>query len=243
MLKDLHTHTRYSRMGLYLHAHGTIMENVKAAHDCGLEEIAITDHGPREMYGLSLKKLPQIRAEIAEAMAKYPDVKVKLGVEANIIDSPNGIDVEPEDLQLFDFINAGFHYGAPRCKSLLNFAAFNLPCPKRLKEKLCEFNTELAVRAIKNNDILVLTHPGDKSFFDIDRLAAACEERGTLMEINARHKRPNVEDLKTMAKYRVKFIIGSDAHRPCQVGRFVKSVKLALDAGIDLDRIVNIVKK
>jgi len=243
MVKDFHTHTKYSRMGLYLHAKGTIMENVQAAHECGLEELAITDHGPREMYGLDPKKLPQMREEIAEAMAKYTDVKVYLGVEANIIDSPNGIDVEPEDIKDYDFINAGFHYGAPHCRSILNWIAFHLPCPQLLKDKMSEFNTEIALRALNSNEIKVLTHPGDKAYIDIEALAKACEARGTIVEINARHQRPNVEDLKVFAKHAVKFIIGSDAHKPCQVGRYVQSVELALAAGIDITRIVNIVER
>jgi len=101
-------------------------------------------------------------------------------------------------------------------------------------------NTELALRALRNNDIKILTHPGDKAYFDMAALAAECEKTGTLIEINARHRRPNIDDLRLMAKYSVKFIISSDAHRPKHVGRYVKSLKLALDAGIDTARIVNV---
>jgi len=243
MVSDLHTHTLYSHMGLYLHALGTIRQNVKAAHKCGLEEVAITDHGPREMYGLNPKKIPKMRQQIASAMKRFPDVRVLLGVEANIIDSPNGIDVEPGDIKDYDFINAGYHYGAPHCKSVLNWIVFHLPCPKWAEEKMSDYNTELAVRALHKNNIKVLTHPGDKAYFDMDALGKACEETDTIVEINARHARPNVDDLRTLAKYDVKFILGSDAHKPSQVGRYLDSVELAKAAGIDLDRIVNIVKK
>lgn len=236
---DYHTHTYYSVVGPYKHAKGSIMENVVEAHRCGISELAITDHGPREFYGLDPKKIPQMRAEIAEAEAKYPDVKVYLGVEANIMDSPNGLDVEPEHITDYDFINAGYHYGVPHCHMIANWVSFKLPCPQRFKDKVCKINTELALRALKNNKIKILTHPGDKAYFDMDALGKACEESGTLVEINARHKRPNVEDIKTLAKYAVKFVINSDAHKPEQVGRYVKTVELALAAGV-LDRVINV---
>ena len=47
MIWDIHTHTTYS------HGKGTIEENVNAALALGLEEIAITDHGPGHLtYGI-----------------------------------------------------------------------------------------------------------------------------------------------------------------------------------------------
>ena len=236
---DYHTHTRYSVVGPYRHGKGTIMENVEAAHAAGLKEIAITDHGPKEFYGLDPKKIPQMRAEIAEAQARFPDVKILLGVEANIMDSPNGLDVATEHIADYDFVNAGYHYGVPRCHMIANWISFNLPCPQALKDRVCKTNTELALRALHSNNIKILTHPGDKAHFDMDALGAACAETGTLVEINARHKRPNVEDIKTLAKYAVDFIISSDAHTPDKVGRYVKSVALAEAAGV-LDRIVNL---
>ncbi len=241
--KDLHTHTRYSRVGFYLHAKGTIMENVEAAVNCGLDEVAITDHGPKELYGLDPKKIPDMRRDIAEAEARFPDIKVSLGVEANIMDSPNGLDVSPEDIKDYDFINAGYHYGVPRCGMIANWITFKLPVPQSWKDKMKRKNTELALRALHNNKIKIITHPGDKAFIDIEEIAKACEQTGTLIEINARHRRPNLEDLKVMANYAVDFIISSDAHKPDKVGRYVQSLGLALAAGIAVSRIVNVVEK
>ncbi|MBQ0018874.1 MAG: PHP domain-containing protein [Clostridiales bacterium] len=240
--KDLHTHTIYSRVGLYFHGKGRIIDNVRAAHEKGLTELAITDHGPTDLYGLNEKKIPKMRAEIAEAQAKYPDVKVYLGVEADIVNSKNGIDIKPENIGLYDFINAGYHY-VPNCRMLANYLVFHLPCPKMLKAMMCQYNTGLVLRALYSNDIKVLTHPGDKAYVDMDAIGKACEETGTLLEINARHKRPDTEDLRCLAKYAVDFIIGSDAHKPGKVGRYAKSVALALAAGIETWRIVNLVER
>lgn len=50
---DYHTHTIYS------HGSGTIEDNVKAAINKGLKEIAICDHGPGHyLYGVKKKTYP-----------------------------------------------------------------------------------------------------------------------------------------------------------------------------------------
>ena len=239
---DHHTHTIYSRVGPYFHGKGRIIDNVRAAAKRGLDSLAITDHGPSDFYGLSIRKLPQMRRDIAQATLSFPKLKVYLGVEADIVDSENGLDVSPEDFNKFDFVNAGYHY-VPHCHMIHNFVAFRFPWPEKLKERLRRQNTARIVKALRSNDINILTHPGDKAFIDEHAVAKACEETGTLVEINARHKHPDVEDLKIYKQYDVKFVISSDAHRPKHVGRYAESMALALEAGIDPDRIVNIRKR
>ena len=239
---DHHTHTIYSRVGPYFHGKGRIIDNARAAAKRGLESLAITDHGPSDFYGLNPKKIPQMRRDIAAAMHSFPKLKIYLGVEADIVDTPNGLDVAPEDFGKYDFVNAGYHY-VPKCHMVHNFLSFRLPWPKKLKERLRRQNTARIVKALKSNDINILTHPGDKAFIDEHAVAKACEETGTLVEINARHKHPNVDDLNIYKQYDVKFVIDSDAHRPMHVGRYAESMALALEAGIDPERIVNIKKR
>lgn len=239
---DYHTHTIYSRVGPYFHGKGRVIDNARAAAKRGLASLAITDHGPSDFYGLNLKKIPQIRREIAAAMHAFPKLKIYLGVEADIVDTPNGLDVSPEDFALFDFVNAGYHY-VPKCHMIHNFVAFRAPWPKKLRERLRSQNTERIIKALKSNDIKILTHPGDKAFIDEHAVAKACEETGTMVELNARHKHPDVRDLQIYKNYDIDFVISSDAHRPKHVGRYAESLALALEAGIDPARIVNIEKR
>lgn len=82
---DYHTHTVYSKVGPYLHGKGTVLQNAAAASLRGMRELAITDHGPTDFYGLDLKKIPQIRDDIVKAMKRFPSVKIYLGVEADIV--------------------------------------------------------------------------------------------------------------------------------------------------------------
>lgn len=239
LTSDRHTHTVYSKVGPYLHGKGTIRDNASAAYDRGLREVAITDHGPSDFYGLDLGSVAAMRREIAEAEAEFPGLKVLLGIEADITDSENGLDVAPGEFSLFDFVNAGYHY-VPKCRMIANWLAFHLPIPAGAREKLRAQNTERIMKALRCNDIYILTHPGDKAFIDLHAVAKACEETSTIVEINARHKHPNREDLELFASYDVSFAISSDAHRPERVGSYAESLSLALSAGIDPKRIVNI---
>ena len=239
---DHHTHTIYSRVGPYFHGKGRIIDNARAAAKRGLDSVAITDHGPSDFYGIDLSKLSQMRRDIALAIAAFPKLKIYLGVEADIVDTPNGLDVSPEDFRKFDFVNAGYHY-VPKCHMLHNFMAFRLPWPKKVQERIRQENTARIVKALKCNDIRTLTHPGDKAYIDKHAVAKACEETNTLVEINARHKHPDVRDLQIYNKYDINFVISSDAHRPKHVGRYAESLALALEAGIDPARIVNIEKR
>jgi len=237
---DLHTHTIYSCTGPYLHATGSIIENVAAAHALGLETVGITDHGPHEIYGININKVPEMRREIELAKKLYPDIEVLLGVEANIVNTLNGTDLTDEQFALFDFVNIGYHYGARNAAMIRNYLTHRNLLGRKENERLRAFNTDMALRAIYNNKIKVLTHPGDKAPFEIRELCKACEDTGTLMEINARHTHMTIDEIKIAAEYDVKFIIGSDAHKPGQVGRYVMSVARAMEAGLDLSRIVNL---
>ena len=236
---DYHTHTVYSCVGPYLHGKGSVLQNVQAAALKGLKTVAITDHGPWDFYGLKLSRIPQVREDIRKAREKFAGIRVLLGVEADIVDSPNALDVTREEQEQFDFINAGYHY-VPHSRMLANWLAFRFPCPASVKEKLRQQNTERIIKALTNNKIFILTHPGDKAYIDVHAVAEACQETHTLVEINARHAHPNCEELKVFAEYDVKFAISSDAHSPGKVGRYDRSLALAFKAGIPAERIVNI---
>ena len=90
------------------HGKGRIIDNARAAAFVGLKELAITDHGPSDFYGLDPKKIPQMRRDIAAAKAIFPKLRIWLGVEADIVDTPNGLDVSPEEFDSYDFVNAGY---------------------------------------------------------------------------------------------------------------------------------------
>lgn len=248
MIYDIHTHTTFS------HGKGSIEDNVKIALEKGLSMIGISDHGPGHLaYGVKRKNLPVMRAEIDRLRPLYPTIEIQLGVEANIINPSGKLDITKEEEKLLDYVLAGYHFGTmgerPFLAALTHIGNFfktyvfkdqseNGAGGKESRQK--RINTELVIKAIHENRIKVLTHPGDKGPFDLLAIARACEEANTLMEISTWHDAPTAEELKALAKTDVSFIVSSDAHAPERVGTFAPGLKRAMEAGIDPGRIVNL---
>lgn len=241
MKYDLHTHTTYSHGFIKPHGKGTMEENVRAAIAAGLDGIAISDHGPGHIfYGLKRQLLPEMHEEIKRLRQAYPQIDIYFSVEANLMESENNLDVSHEEMGDYDFILAGYHYGVFHGHCMANFMNNKKLSGKSVRDKLLELNTEMAVGAIRKNQIKVLTHPGDKGPFDIHEIAKACADTGTLMEISTWHSHLTVEEIKIAMKEDVGFIIDSDAHTPDRVGSFAGGLSRAAEAGLDLDRIVNV---
>lgn len=248
MIYDIHTHTIFS------HGKGTIEDNVKAAIKKGLSEIGIADHGPGHLtYGVKRGSFPIMREEIRRLTPLYPEIRITLGVEANIINSSGALDLLKEEWSYLDFVLAGYHYGifgeqpVRALKThLVNFIVTHTTGRKvrwgigRGERNQRRINTDLVIKALYENDIKVLTHPGDKGAFDLKPIAEACRETGTLMEISTWHEAPMNEELAHLAKMDVQFIISSDAHTPDRVGTFEPGLARALSSGIDPERIVNV---
>ncbi|MBE6045274.1 MAG: UDP-N-acetylmuramate dehydrogenase [Clostridiales bacterium] len=240
MTYDLHTHTTYS------HGTGSVEDNVKVAVEKGLEFIAISDHGPGHLfYGIKRNEIPNFKKDVEQMAEKYPQISVRASVEANILhaepgtDHANGLDVKPEEFKDFDFIIAGFHFGCTHCSSIKNWLWSH--GIKAGEENLRKSNTKMITDALRLNDIAILTHPGDKGPFDILEIAKVCAETNTLIEINGRHNHLTVDEIKeAMQVEGLNFIISSDAHSPDAVGSYKASLQRALDAGLDISRIVNI---
>jgi putative hydrolase len=230
---DLHSHTTYS------HGKGSIEDNVRAAIERGLSHIAITDHGPGHLfYGVKRDAIAEMRKEIDMLNVKYPKIMIQLSVEANIINKGNHLDITPEEFELFDFVIAGYHYGLPN-----GYCVRNWLWNKGLKvgeRRLMNKNTDMTIKALYENNIAILTHPGDKGPFEMRPIAEACADTDTLMEISTWHDHLTVEELKIAAQTDAQFIINSDAHHPKRIGDFEGGLARALEAGIDLSRIVNL---
>lgn len=236
MIYDHHTHTVYS------HGKGSIEDNVQAARRLGLRSIAISDHGPGHLtYGMKRESVPVMRREIKRLNELYDDIDVFYSVEANITLTGNHLDVSLEEFSDYDFIIAGYHYGIKNGNCLTNFACSH--AGGIFKNRLLVSNTDMTVKALYENDIRILTHPGDKGPFDIKELARACADTGTLMEISTWHGHLTAEEIRICAESGAEFIISSDAHTPARVGDAAAGIRRAEEAGLPLSRIVNVAEK
>lgn len=230
---DIHTHTQFS------HGKGSIADNVKAAAARGLSRVGISDHGPGHLtYGVKRRDFQRMRQEVESLKPLYPNLKIELGVEANIINPSGRLDLRPDEMDWFDYILAGYHFGVLGEAPWQALRTHSLNLVRSQAQKMR--NTELVIKALHQNRIYAVTHPGDKGTFDIPAIAAACLETGTLLEISNSHEAPTENELRTLVSTENRFIISSDAHRPEHVGEYREGLTRALAAGIDPARIENI---
>lgn len=239
LLGDYHTHTKYSRRN---HGKGTIEEQVKAAVEKGLSQVAITDHGFNQvLYGVRRSDMPKMRDEINEVKERYP-IELLQGVEANLISARGDIDIEPCDYEYLDVLLCGYHKlvkGKRRrdfffiFKNLLS-SVFHITT-KRQRER----NTNAYINAMKNYDIDVLTHLNHGCKVDVQKVAKVAKETNTYIELNG--KRLGMSDKEILDAYNegVKFILDSDAHSPKRVGDCHLGLEAILRLRIPESAVVN----
>lgn len=236
---DYHVHSKYSG-----DCQNEIEGIVREAIEIGLTEIAITDHGPKHsFYGINKSDYPEIRSVIDGLNVKYPEINILLGLECNILTSNGGkLDISDEMLEINDIIIAGYHFGSDMRKDTwLHAMNFLSKFSKIIYKKASKKNTDIIVKAMLENDIDILTHPGAKGPIDIEKIAMTAEKTNTILEINNGHGHLTVEDIRIAMKYDVKFATNSDAHKLERIGRVPNSLDRAREAGLSKSRIINIV--
>ncbi|MEZ4357527.1 MAG: PHP domain-containing protein [Eubacteriales bacterium] len=232
IIADYHTHTIFS------HGKNTIEENVLAAIDKNLSEIAICDHGPSHIfYGIKRHKLNEYLDEIARVKKKYKDkIKVLSALELNVRSFNGFIDVDSETAKRFDILLLGYHK-AVWCDSLDSFFYFTLM--RRFNKKNVDKTTRAYIEAIKKNNIFLIVHPGYGMRLNYDMLIPYLKKYGTAVEINSSHNELSIEDIDAFTKAGIKLVISSDAHESSLVGNFDDAYKFAESAELSNYNILN----
>ncbi len=238
ILADYHTHTDYS------HGKGTIEENVKVAISKGIKTIGISDHGYRHLtYGIKLDDIFRMKEEIDVLNERYKEIDILLGMECNILDDKGNIDANDKIIEVCDYIMAGYHFGSfptsikVAFNHMMNFTSSKLSFQS---EKVKQYNTRAVVNAMKNNDIFIITHPGDKGEVYIEEIAKAAKQYNTMLEINSSHGNLNQSQLEQIKHIENKFVIGSDAHTPQNVGNFELALQNIEKAKLNIELVQNI---
>lgn len=241
IVADYHTHTRFS------HGRSTVLENVRAARERGLEAVAISDHGPANLFGIgvaSLDSFDAIRREVIEAQEMYPDMKVLLGVEANVISVDGRLDIPLEMQERFDVVLVGLHPMVQwrPLREGIGLIARNLLGGRILdwKEEARWLNTTAIVNAVLSNRVHAVTHPGYRLSIDTEILAKACARTGCALEINSSHTHTTVEYIQIAKDAGARFVLGSDAHSAERVGDLGRAAAMARNAGLDSADILNV---
>ena len=240
LLADYHTHTKFSRNN---HGKGTIEDNVRAAYEKGLSQIAITDHGfNQKSFGVRRKDIPLVKEKIEDAKEMYP-IDVLLGVEANLISSNGDIDIIDEDMENLDILLCGFHrlVKSTSKREQMKFVFKNIMCEifHHTSKKQREKNTNAYINAMRKYDIDILTHLNHGCKVDIEKVARVAKETNTLIELNG--KRLGMTDAEILKCYELgcKFVINSDAHHPKHVGDCHLGLEACLRLRIPDSAIVN----
>jgi putative hydrolase len=221
LIADLHIHTVASG-----HAYSTIEEYAAAAKKKKLKVIAITDHGPAMPGGADPYHFSNQRM--------IPDilngVRILRGGEINIIDSEGHLDLSNEYLKTMDFVSIAMH---PKCG---------------YKGKGERENTKALLKAMKNPYVRVIAHPGNPMYpIDYKKVILIAKERDILIELNNSSltisRKGSFDRCFEIAKF-VKEIgwkvtLGSDAHISTMVGDLDTVLKMAMDAGLKKEDIIN----
>ncbi|MCF8011223.1 MAG: PHP domain-containing protein [Clostridiales bacterium] len=239
IVSDWHTHTRYSD------GSGAVEDNVRAAAEMGLKEVAITDHGPRGLF-IGVKSeydYLKIKEEI-KSFQENSGVRILLGAEANIIDPDGSIDIPPGIVKELDILLAGLH---PQviAKSVGDTAGWIFPnllskAYKSLREKMRGINTRAVVNAMYSNPISVITHPDLIMPVDLNEVARASAGTNCAVEINSRHDYNKDEVIKAAMEWKAPVVVNSDAHSPGSVGRLESGIALLNKWNVPVSMVKNV---
>lgn len=188
----------------------SILEMAEAAHQAGLEYIAITDHTKSLAMtgGLDEKKLAEQGKEIDTVNKKLKGkITVLRGSEVDI-KKDGSLDLPDTALAKLDIVGVSIH------------SHFNLP----EKEQ-----TVRVIRALKNPYVNIFFHPTGRLIdrrppanFDMAKVLRVAKEYNVAMEVNASADRLDLKDahIRMAVNLGVKLIINSDAHNVNSLGHY-----------------------
>ena len=223
MRANYHTHTRWCK-----HGEGEIEDYIEEAIRCGLEVIAITEHVPHrdnlDPRRIQWEEFLDYDACLNRAIRQYSGkIKMIKGFECEYYPE------EMADYRMFQRVYGYelFFLGQHRSgeeREIDNFA------PKGKREM--QIYADEVCRGIATGFFTFLAHPDlalqgygqwDESCEAVMRqIFAACEKHGVPVEINInglRDKRsyPNEQAFTISKEYGLRYLINSDAHRPCDL--------------------------
>lgn len=249
MLADYHTHTYLCK-----HAGGEPEEYLRQAEIAGLSELGVSDHCPWPVgYDQECRmfenEYPLYRGIVSRLQASGSKVKVRLGMEVDWV--PGRMDIVREKLGVedYDYIIGSVHYVDDF--PFDNPALLHEWAKPGKAEWVWETYASLLADYIKSFDFNIIGHmdlpkkfghlPCDmKKFMEkTDYAFELAGKKNMSIELNTSGLRKPVKeiypslDILKLAKARgLSITLGSDAHKPSEVGaNFKEAVELAKAAG------------
>lgn len=234
---DYHTHTFYS--GRNGHAKSRPQDVYAVAKEKGLKQVAICDHGFRHFcFGTTRARMRKLRDELDKLNAEG-DVKMLLGIEANIYSSDGLVDLKQADRGMLDIVVAGYHK-LTWAKNPSDAFRYTLPALLGVDAEAAKKRyTRAIVNAIKTQKINILSHPCYGLLMDMKEIIKAAADYGVMLELNGKRVSMTDEEVLMMAESKVAIVANSDAHTPERVGDVAVPVALCERLNIPLTRISN----
>ncbi len=243
---DYHIHTK--RCG---HATGEMSAYVEQAITAGLPEIGFSDHLPflhkrDKGYTMALEELPGYVEEVEAMRRRYPQIRIKLGIEADYFP---GREKETEALikrYAFDYVLGSVHFidgwgfDIPEAKQ--SWKGKNVAAVYRRYFELLRESARIPFFDIIGHPDLVKKfghRPNEALNEEIEETAHVFKASGKSVEVNTSGLRKPVREiypakplLEAYRKQGVPIVFGSDAHAPEEVGKdFDRAVQLAKSVG------------
>jgi len=235
---DYHIHTK-----LCHHATGEMYEYVEAAISKKIDEIGFADHLPMiylpsnlplEDYCMKLEELPLYVQNVQQLQEKYPDIIIKLGIEADYYEGKEQ-DIKNLLNQVdFDYIYGSVHaIGDPAW--VIDDDRFRHKYQEYDLFELYQLYFKYLTQAIQTGLFDIIAHLDlPKKFGDrpeqsiksmIDEVVEALVKNKVSIEVNtagfrkpAGEQYPSEEILRACYENDIQVTLGSDSHRPEEVG-------------------------
>lgn len=241
---DYHMHTTASD------GRESLERMVKAAREKGLKEIAITDHGPSNLFaGI---KSPEVLLRLRDYarllnQSFEGEFRILVGVEADVTSCQGDIDVPYDIYKELDLLLVGLH---PHIIPDTVEAGIYLVGGNKaqrflpgLREAVAEVNTRALTAAIRKHGAQIAAHPGLGMPVDIKEVAVACRAAGCAFEINTGHDYISPREVGWALDQGAQIIVNSDAHFAGTVGKLQSGWEVLIAAGAGPEQVVNLTEK
>ncbi len=235
-LCDVHTHTLFSK-----HAYGTILENVHAAADTGLELLGSADHYSSMLFSdYRCSKNYQYLCCSKDWPRMVGDIMLLRAVEADIVDMDGHL--FGEDIPVRESIGGDPLRGGEE-KNLydwttgkLDYVVASIHGKSFTGGMSAAQITRMYIRALEHKNVLILGHIGRSALdIELDELLTAARDLHKLIEINEhtffmKDAAESVDRCRHIAvrcaELGVSVSISTDAHFPLNVGHFERCLNM-----------------
>lgn len=240
---DYHLHTKLCK-----HAKGEIFEYIESAISKGLKEIAFTDHIPLPenfdiQHRMTISEIDYYIESINEAKRRYPEITIRLGIEADYYEGFEEFIYNFLNNYDFDLVIMSVHFIKqwPEANWVFdyNFAErSNLDIYKEYINTMINGIQTGLFDIIGHADLI--KQPGNSLITllpeQIEKMLKEAKNMGMALEINTSGYRrkiqesyPGFEWLPTIKEIDIPITIGSDAHDPSQIAMEFNKVYQALN--------------